>query len=310
MRVLSLFDGLGGARLALDQLGITPDIYYASEIDKSAMKVASHHFPDIVQLGDIRSVKAEDLGPIDLLIGGSPCQDLSRGGNMEGLQGERSSLFFEFIRLLTEVNPDFFLLENVKSMKKDHMNEMNEIIGCAPLIINSKDWTPQNRTRCYWTNITVADWTAQNSKLKDVWDFSVEGDPIYDIAVSRLGEDMWRLAPNKRKNPHGMESYAVIPVSDHAGPPLPREKVFLIEGNARACTTAPSQFPLYCHKVDTAYPQNSLVRITTPLECERLQGLPDNYTKIDGVSDNQRYIMVGNGFTTPVIRHLLASLAE
>ena len=152
--VLSLFDGISCGRVALERIGIHPEKYFASEIKKDAIKVAMDNYPDTIQLGDVQNIKGSDLPKIDLLIGGSPCQDFS-AANMErkGLEGEKSSLFYEFVRLLKETNPTYFLLENVGSMDSDDSFVISTELGVSPVQINSSLVSAQMRDRLYWTNI-------------------------------------------------------------------------------------------------------------------------------------------------------------
>ena len=152
MNVLSLFDGMSCGRIALDRLGIPVDKYYASEIDKYATQVSEANYPDIIRLGDVCGVKADDLEPIDLLIAGSPCQGFSFAGKQLAFDDPRSALFFEFVRLLKECKPKYFLLENVR-MKKEFLDIISEQVGCEPIFINSALVSAQNRQRFYWTNI-------------------------------------------------------------------------------------------------------------------------------------------------------------
>ena len=152
MNVLSLFDGMSCGRIALDRLGIPVDKYYASEIDKYAIQVSEANYPDIIRLGDVCDVKAEDLPKIDLLIAGSPCQGFSFAGKQLAFDDPRSALFFEFVRLLKECKPKYFLLENVR-MKKEFLDIISEQVGCEPIFINSALVSAQNRQRYYWTNI-------------------------------------------------------------------------------------------------------------------------------------------------------------
>lgn len=153
--VLSLFNGLSCGRLALDSIGIPIDNYFTSEIKESALRVTDHNYPQDIKnkLGDITKIKGFDLPTIDLLIGGSPCQDMS-GANRErkGLQGRKSGLFWEYVRLLEETKPKYFLLENVR-MQKQHQDVISSVLGCEPVIINSSLVAPQLRHRLYWTNI-------------------------------------------------------------------------------------------------------------------------------------------------------------
>ncbi len=154
IRVLSLFDGISCARVALDRLGYEVE-YYASEVDKYAIAVSQRNWPDAVQLGDVRGITA-DMFPdgIDLLIGGSPCQDLSIAkAGRKGLDGERSGLFWEYVRIWRELKPRYFVLENVNSMPKDAKRIISETFGVEPIMINAALVSAQNRKRLFWTNI-------------------------------------------------------------------------------------------------------------------------------------------------------------
>lgn len=150
--VLSLFDGMSCGQLALQKLGIKVKQYYAAEIDKHAIQVTQHNFPNTIQLGDVTKVFAKDLPKIDLLIGGSPCQGFSFAGKQLAFDDPRSKLFFEFVRLKNECNPAYFMLENVK-MKKEFEIIISKYMGVAPIEINSALLSAQNRVRLYWTNI-------------------------------------------------------------------------------------------------------------------------------------------------------------
>lgn len=151
MNVLSLFDGISCGRVALERAGIKVDKYYASEIKEDAIKVSKDNYPDIIQVGDITKLKGEDFKDIDFIIGGSPCQSFSIAGNREGFNG-KSKLFWEFVRLLKEIKPKYFLLENVK-MKKEWQDVISKELGVKPININSKLVSAQLRNRFYWTNI-------------------------------------------------------------------------------------------------------------------------------------------------------------
>jgi len=157
INVLSLFDGLGGARIALDELGISCK-YYSSEIDKYAIAVHMSNYPKTTQLGDVTKIKSKNLPKIDLLIGGSPCQDLSSLKNdRKGLRGNKSILFYQFARLKNELNPKYFLLENVNMVGKSVKDKdiITDILKVEPILINSDRFLSQNRNRLYWTNIPV-----------------------------------------------------------------------------------------------------------------------------------------------------------
>lgn len=152
MNVLSLFDGISCGQIALNRAGIHYDNYFASEIDKYAIKVTQHNYPQTIQLGDVSKIRGAELPKIDLLIGGSPCQGFSYLGKQLNFEDHRSKLFFEFVRLLKETNPTYFLLENVK-MKQEYVDVISNELGVAPININSSLVSAQLRNRYYWTNI-------------------------------------------------------------------------------------------------------------------------------------------------------------
>ena len=167
MNVLSLFDGMSCGQIALDKLGLKVDKYFASEIDKYAIKVAKANYPDTIHLGDVRDVKASDLPEIDLLIGGSPCQGFSFAGKHLNFDDPRSALFFEYVRLLKELKPKYFLLENVR-MKQESQDIISECLGVQPVAVNSNLVSAQNRYRLYWTNIHFDIPSDKGIVLKDI----------------------------------------------------------------------------------------------------------------------------------------------
>lgn len=152
MNVLSLFDGMSCGMIALERAGIAIDNYFASEIDSHAIKVSKANYPNIKHIGSVINVKSENLPKIDLLIGGSPCQGFSFAGKQLNFEDPRSKLFFEYVRLLKECKPKYFLLENVV-MKKEFQEIISRELGVEPILINSSLVSAQNRKRLYWTNI-------------------------------------------------------------------------------------------------------------------------------------------------------------
>ena len=185
MNVLSLFDGMSCGRLALDRLGIKVDKYYASEIDKYAIQVASANYPDTIQIGDVCDVKGEDYPNIDLILGGSPCQGFSFAGHQLAFDDPRSALFFEFVRVLKEVNPKYFLLENVK-MKKEFLDIISDQVGVEPILINSSLLSAQNRQRYYWTNIPGVEQPEDRGLvLKDILETEADERPTKDTERNR-----------------------------------------------------------------------------------------------------------------------------
>ena len=184
MNILSLFDGMSCGRLAFDRLGIKVDKYYASEIDKYAIQVSSANYPDIIQIGDVCDVKGEDYPDIDLVLAGSPCQGFSFAGNQLAFDDPRSALFFEFVRILKEVKPKYFLLENVK-MKKEFLDVISEQVGVEPILINSALVSAQNRLRYYWTNIPGVEQPEDRGiVLRDI--LETEPDEKYDISEAKV----------------------------------------------------------------------------------------------------------------------------
>ena len=185
MNILSLFDGMSCGRLALDRLGIKIDKYYASEIDKYAIEVSSANYPDTIQIGDVCDVKGEDYPDIDLILAGSPCQGFSFAGHQLAFDDPRSALFFEFVRVLKEVNPTYFLLENVK-MKKEFLDIISDQVGVEPILINSSLLSAQNRQRYYWTNIPGVEQPEDRGLvLKDILETEADERPTKDTERNR-----------------------------------------------------------------------------------------------------------------------------
>jgi len=173
VKILSLFDGISCGQVALHRAGIKPSMYFASEIDRHAIKVTQHNHPETIQLGDVVGVRhmaeAGVFDGIDLVMGGSPCQGFSNAGAGGGFNDPRSALFYEFVRIVRAIKPRWFLLENVK-MKNEWLDIISNQMGVQPVFINSADFSAQNRQRYYWTNIPVAPWIPVSTILGDVID--------------------------------------------------------------------------------------------------------------------------------------------
>lgn len=292
MNVLSLFDGMSCGQIALNRAGIKYDNYFASEIDKDAMFIAKKNFPNIKHIGDVTRVKGADLPKIDLLIGGSPCQNLSLAviNNIKynkGLEGEKSGLFYEYLRLLTETNPKYFLLENVGGMKAKDKDLISAALVVEPIQINSNLFSAQDRDRYYWTNIPVdLNITDKGIVLKDICLNADEVDAKfwYDKEFTYNGDDK-KVQATLHLNGHDIMK-RVNNLNDKSA-------------TLTCCRGGNLQKKIY---------QDGRCRKLTPLEYERLQTVPDNYTF--GVSDSQRYNMLGNGWTVDVIVHILKGLPE
>jgi len=199
MNVLSLFDGMSCGQIALNKLGIKYDNYFACEIDKYAMQVTQHNFPDTIQLGDVQFVTKETFGThrIDLLIGGSPCQGFSFAGKQLNFEDPRSALFFEFVRLVRELKPKYFLLENVK-MKKESQDIITEYMGVEPIEINSALVSAQTRKRLYWTNIpNVGQPEDKGIVLKDIIERGVSCDVELNENQQKKIEKINNVNPDK-----------------------------------------------------------------------------------------------------------------
>ena len=304
LKVLSLFDGLGGAKVALNNLGIE-NRYYSSEIDKYASEIANKNHK-IFPLGDVKNIPLwgdyPRTGDIDLLIGGSPCQGLSNAGNREGLTDNRSILFWEYLRLLWYYKPKYFILENVFSMKKADRAIITELMGVEPIMINSALVTAQHRKRLYWTNIEGIEQPEDREiYLKDIIeDDAVDRDKSYCIdACYYKGTDIKHRRQAVLVNKP--DRLGLIGKSDTRG-----GRVYSIYGKS---ITLMANGGGWGAKTGLYYKQGDdigefIIRKLTPIECERLQGLKDNHTS--GVSNTQRYKMIGNGFTIPVIEHILS----
>jgi DNA (cytosine-5)-methyltransferase 3A len=190
MKVLSLFDGISCGHVALDRAGIPVDVYYASEIDKYAIQITQKNYPNTIQLGDVTKIDfTQFIGKIDLIMGGSPCQDLSIAGKRKGLQGERSGLFYKFVEAIEVIKPKYFLLENNVGMPKEAYEEMSRLMGCYPIEINSALVSAQTRKRYYWTNIGPAQYNLFGFPTVDIPQPENKGILLKDVLESGYAPD-------------------------------------------------------------------------------------------------------------------------
>lgn len=311
MKVLSLFDGISCARVALEKAGLPVETYYASEIDEHAKTIAQKNHPSTIQLGDVRIVNTPMLlvKHIDLLVGGSPCQDLSIAKkNRQGLAGSRSGLFYEYLRILKEVQPKYFILENVASMPKEARDEITEQLGVEPIMINAGLVSAQNRRRLFWTNIPNVELPADKGiYLKHIIHENTDGAKTQSYIVldkhgvkEKLKSNTVRVG-GRGSGLHSKQNWDTIRIG-HLNKGGQADRVYSIEGKS-VCLSANgggrgAKTGLYLI--------NEYVRKLTPVECERLQGLPDGYT--EGVSNTQRYKALGNAFHVDVIAHILKQI--
>ena len=382
MNVLSLFDGMSCGQIALDQLDIKVDNYYASEIDKWAMQVAKKNYPNTKHLGDVTELKGSDLPKIDLLMGGSPCQGFSFAGKQLNFDDPRSALFFEFVRLLKETKPKYFLLENVR-MKQEYQDVISSYMGVEPIMINSSLLSAQNRVRLYWTNIpNVTQPEDKGIVLKDILE---DGVGIRPCEIKEFNPDSTCHHAATATDIKGNESIKRVYADSGKSPTIttmggghrePKVLCGRIVGrkinpetgkrddynpDIKAVQRLEPRLDEKCGTLTTVQKDNVLIikeatkkgyteiqdgdcfdatfptsktrrgrnmkdksncltaanyeymryehptyRKLTPLECERLQTVPDNYT--EGVSNTQRYKMLGNGWTVDVIKHILQNM--
>jgi len=363
INVLSLFDGMSCGQLALDRLGIKVDMYLAAEIDKYAMSIAKKNYPNTVHLGDVTKLRGVDLPKIDLLIGGSPCQGFSFAGKQLNFDDPRSALFFEFVRLLKETNPKYFLLENVR-MKQEFQDVISDYLGVKPIMINSALLSAQNRVRLYWTNIPgVAQPEDKGFILKDILeDGVVDRSKSYCIDANYAkGGNLKQYFEKSRRQlvferPCELKEFNKDSTCHHVATATDIKgnesikRVYADSGKSPTVTTMGGghrEPKVLCgawrgryikdgkrqdHKgsvagkteqrleirqdgktntLTTVQKDNVVVvpptyRKLTPLECERLQTVPDDYT--EGVSNTQRYKMLGNGWTVDVIKHIFKGM--
>lgn len=375
MNVLSLFDGMSCGRLALDRAGIPVDNYYASEIDRHAIDVGRRNWPENIYLGDVTKVSRKmwredwlEENPIDLLMGGSPCQGFSMAGKRLNFDDPRSKLFFEYVRLLKEFKPRYFLLENVR-MKQEAQDVITEYLGVEPVAINSSLLSAQNRYRLYWTNIPFEMPEDRGLKLKDVledgWVTDRDKAHCLDANYFKGGNLKQYFEKHRRQLVFSADGLCHVGDADLKGHGYNR-RVYHPEGKAPALAaasggnlepkvlvhpasivgrrlkdgirkdddkTVPITQCLEVHEKDKSrclstvekdtlvsllpegrYPDaygddmRPMWRKLTPLECERLQTVPEGYT--EGVSNTQRYRMLGNGWTVDVIAHILKGMKD
>ena len=309
INVLSLFDGMSCGQIALNKLGIKVNNYFASEIDKFAISVTQKNFPETQQIGNVEHVSYKEHGQlvwgepntdteprgytdtkIDLVYGGSPCQSFSNAGDGTGFDG-KSKLFWEFVRILKEVKPKYFLLENVK-MKQEWKDIITKEMGVEPILIDSRLMSAQKRQRLYWTNIPNIEIPKdKNILLKDVML------PLTDPRLELKRPSEKRIAYVQRKFDKGWL----------------KELYKDVNTQKSDCLVA----SMYKQLQEFIWMDESgEKRFFSPLECENIQTIYQNYTSegldekgnIKKISNTQRYKMIGNGWTIDVIAHIFKNM--
>jgi site-specific DNA-cytosine methylase len=284
MNILSLFDGISCGQIALERAKIKYNKYFASEIDKHAIKVTQENYSNTIQIGDITKINGDDLSEIDLLIGGSPCTGFSFAGKQLNFDDPQSKLFFDFIRLKNKIKPKYWLLENV-NMKNEYKEIISKHMGIEPIFINSRLLSAQDRKRLYWTNIPNI--TQPQDK---------------NISWSDICEDGWfagamrgrRININGKRDDYNKDLSLIQYIESR------------LDNKTNCLTTVGKDNIASKIKVGRT-PLNQVEwRYLTRNEMERLQTIPDNYTK--SVSLNQALKLIGNGWTVDVISHILSHL--
>ena len=316
IKVLSLFDGISIGKLALEELKIANE-YYASEIKDIAIKVSKDNFDDIIRLGDVKKVRYEngilysengkfDVGRIDLLIGGSPCQNFSVAMKPKyrlGLQGDKSSLFYEYLRLLNEIKPKYFFLENVASMRKEERDNIDSMLNTKSIKINSKLVSGQLRNRLYWTNIEqkLDEIKDRNIKLQDLLEYGYtnrEKSRCLTVSDSRP-----HATPVKMFHRYYGKGFTTL--------------IFKDEKHYNDCKNHyDNNFKGFSAKdIDLKIKNENInldvyngVRYLNQLELERLQTVPNGYTKILNRNDSAN--VLGDGWTLEMIKCLFRGLEQ
>jgi len=348
MNVLSLFDGMSCGQIALDKLGVKVNNYFASEIDKYAMQVTKHNYPNTKHIGDVTKVKGAELPKIDLLIGGSPCQGFSFAGKQLNFGDPRSKLFFEFVRLLKETNPKYFLLENVK-MKKEYEQVITDALGVEPIFINSALVSAQNRKRLYWTNIpNVTEPLDKGITWGDVRERGVNTKSYYytekamqwlarvsqkknkTLTVHSDTDKMQMLEASHHKKYSNQRFFGIVDLPENEQAITAMRGRYLVDGKRRdrkqktkGLTKQYIEFRYdgKTNALTTVTKDNVVVPFTLPNRIPADEFFFRYITLLECerlqtipdnytscVSNTQRYRMLGNGWTVDVIAHIFKGL--
>lgn len=294
LKVLSLFDGMSCGQIALQKAGKKVNQYFASEIKPHAIKVTQHNFPDTIQLGSVLDVKASELPKIDLLIGGSPCQDFSSANKEKsGLQGTKSGLFYEYLRLLKECQPKYFLFENV-AMDDYSYQAISKMLGTYPVNINSELVSGQLRQRSYWTNIGPESYDLfgnRYSMIPQPRDKKIKFQDLLDNGYTdRLKARC--LLESESRNP---------------GSTFSSLRRYMLQGFINVIFKDKETFEKYSKMTEDEMKENFIdgdIRNLNQNEMERLQTVPNGYTSI--LKRNEAASLLGDGWTIDVIAHILS----
>lgn len=312
MVILSLFDGISCGKVALDRLENKVSKYYSSEIDKYCLRISKKNHPDIIQLGDICNWESWDIETPDLIIGGSPCQGFSYAGKRLNFYDKRSILFFKFIDILKHYKPRYWLFENVK-MKKEWQDIITSQLNVEPVELNSDLVSGQNRKRLYWFN-----WDIEPLKDKSILSKSIlQKSVVYKEKTYYLDKSFYLNSNDKQLHLNKNQLIKTLMKNEsilhnlYKGFNESFPRIFNTKSPTIRTSSGGGHIPSVF--LDWYFENDYIVlkhRLLTPVECERLQTLPDNYTECEGVSNTQRYKMLGNGWTVDVIVHILKHIND
>lgn len=296
MNILSLFDGISCCRESFKQCNIKVDNYFASEIEESSMKIAMKNHPDIIQLGDVTNVTKTSLPKINLLAAGSPCQGFSNLGKRTNFEHDESKLFFEFVRLLEELKPDYFFLENVR-LKAEWRDIITSYVKVKPRLIDSKYYSAQRRSRYYWTNIPFMNLVCDNNLyIKDIVNEEI------DKSSSFIKGSSYEFVTK-----HNLKEVAVLVKTVYNFDISNRKDILyknLIPLQSKAPCIVTVNSPIVWG--GQYYYINGRFRLPTLIELERLQTLPDNYTECEGIKKHERIAAIGNCWTVNTINQFFS----
>ncbi|HAU88319.1 MAG TPA: cytosine methyltransferase [Lachnospiraceae bacterium] len=312
MKILSLFDGISCGRLALERAGLPVEQYDAFEIDRYAITVSKKNFPDIVHHGNVFDGDFGKFKGYDLLLGGSPCTywSIAKKDREITSDGIGFQLFMEYVRALKESQCRYFLYENNNSIHQNIKQEISKRLGVEPIMINSALVSAQSRKRCYWTNIPhVTQPEDKNILLKDVLESGMSyQNKAYCMTASYSGAIFYDTIKKKRR------TMIAEPVTNpvrigQIGNGGQGQRIYSIVGKSITLSANGGGQGAKTGLYEMELPDGDyIIRKLTPVEAERLQTLPDNYT--EGISNTQRYKCIGNGWTVDVIAHILKELKE
>ena len=310
MRVLSLFDGISCGMVALERAGIPVEEYSAFEIDKYAEKISKKNYPEIRRYGNVFDGNFKDFKGFDILMGGSPCTywSIAKNNRETSPNGEGGKLFMQYVKALEESNCRYFLYENNNSIHQNIKNFISKKLGVQPVMINSALVSAQHRKRCYWTNISnVTQPDDKGILLNDILESGTGWqDKSYCITATYAGAVIRNTLAKSQRTMVAEPVTKPVRVGKY-GKGGQGQRIYSVHGKSVTLAANGGGQGARTGLYEINLPDGDyIIRKLTPVEAERLQTLPDNYTA--GVSNSQRYKCLGNGWTVDVIAHILGGL--